>query len=92
LALEWHSGFTLRRRPARDDWTLTFLSSILCFNNMSKAGKAIRTGQQICDVLCHNGGLMGSAAVLVARARLGVDEADKPEMRRSRRLYTFGPD
>jgi hypothetical protein len=35
----------------------------------------IRTEQQINDALCHNGGLVGSIAVLVYGARLGVDEA-----------------
>jgi hypothetical protein len=34
------------------------------------------------DVLCNNGGLMGSTSVLVRGARLGVEAAENPKRKK----------
>jgi hypothetical protein len=34
------------------------------------------------DAVCHNGGLMGSTTVLVEGARLGIDEAEIPKIKK----------
>jgi hypothetical protein len=81
LASQWYSGFSLRRRRASGEWTLTFLSSTLCFNLMPKAQMISgRSSKYI--AFCHNGRSMGSTAVLTVGARLGVEAVENPKSKK----------
>jgi hypothetical protein len=53
------------------------------FQSDVESGNYIRTEQQIYDALYHNGGLIGSPAVLVGGARLlGVEAAENPKSKK----------